>query len=196
MDMKIGIFGGTFDPIHFGHLLLAEQAMELIPLDEVWFIPTGEPPHKQGKKITAAEHRYQMVLLATQEHPSFRVSRMELDRQGPSYTIDTIQTLTQMHPNDQFFLLVGADMVKDLPRWYKIKKILQFVHVVGLGRLGIKEEKIPDDIHERLTWIPDAVETNISSTTIRDRLALGKSIRYMVPEQVRQYIKENGLYGS
>jgi nicotinate-nucleotide adenylyltransferase len=194
--MNIGVFGGTFDPIHFGHLLLAEQAMELVPLDEVWFIPTGEPPHKKGKKITEAEHRYQMVLLATQDHPYFRVSRLEMERKGPSYTIDTLQTLKEMYPNDQFFLLVGADMVKDLPRWYKIKEILQFVHIVGLGRLGVKEGKIPDDIHERLTWIPDAVETNISSTTVRERLAHGKSIRYMVPEQVRRYIKENRLYGS
>lgn len=194
--MKIGIFGGTFDPIHFGHLLLAEQARELVPLDEVWFIPAGEPPHKKGREITAAEHRYQMVLLATKDHPSFKVSRIEMDREGQSYTIETIQKLTQMYPDDQFFLLVGADMVKDLPQWYKIKKILQIVHVVGLGRMGVEDENIPDDIQQRLTWIPDAIETNLSSTAIRKRLANGKSIRYMVPEQVRQYIKENGLYGS
>jgi len=194
--MRIGIFGGTFDPIHLGHLLLAEQALEAARLDEVWFIPAGEPPHKQGKTITMAEHRYRMVLLATEGHPRFRVSRIELDRKGPSYTVDTIETLTHMNPNDHFFLLVGADMVKDLPRWYKIKKILQFVHVIGLGRLGIGREEVPVEISERLVWIPDAIETNISSTTIRERLAQGKSVRYLVPERVRQYIKENGLYGS
>jgi nicotinate-nucleotide adenylyltransferase len=194
--MRVGIFGGTFDPIHYGHLLLAEQAMDMASLDEIWFIPAAEPPHKQGKTVTQAEDRKKMVELAISEHPRFRLCLIELRRSGPSYTVDTIEELKNKYPNIEFFLLVGADMVKDLPRWYKIKKILQNVQVIGLGRPGIDQEHVPDYVRERLVWIPDAIETNVSSSEIRRRLMLGKTIRYLVPDAVYQYIKEQGLYGS
>lgn len=194
--MKVGIFGGTFDPIHFGHLLLAEQAMDTASLNEIWFIPAGEPPHKQEKTITLAEDRKRMVELAIAEHPRFKLCLIEMIRSGPSYTVDTIEELKNKYPNIEFFLLVGADMVKDLPKWYKIKKILQYVQVIGLGRPGIDQEQLPGYVKKRLMWIPDAIETNVSSSEIRRRLMLGKTIRYLVPDAVYKYIKEQGLYGS
>jgi nicotinate-nucleotide adenylyltransferase len=179
-----------------GHLLLAEQALEAAALDQIWFIPAGEPPHKQGKAITPAEHRMQMVELAIQGNPRFYASGIELEREGLSYTVDTIEKLNELYPDIKFFLLVGADMVKDLPHWYKIKKIIQFVRVIALGRPGVWIEGLPDFIEKRLSWIPDAILTNLSSSTIRQRAREGKSIRYLVPDAVYQYIKEHGLYGS
>ncbi|MBA4547792.1 nicotinate-nucleotide adenylyltransferase [Thermoactinomyces intermedius] len=194
--MKVGIFGGTFDPVHFGHLLLAEQAREAASLHEIWFIPAGEPPHKQGKPLTPAEERKKMVELAVEGHPQFKVNPIELLRSGPSYTVDTIMELRKQNPHVEFFLLVGADMVKNLPKWYKIKEIIQNVHVIGLGRPGVDHDALPEFIEERLMWIPDAVETNISSSIIRKRLMLNRSVRYLVPDSVYKYIKEQGLYGS
>jgi nicotinate-nucleotide adenylyltransferase len=196
MRMKVGIFGGTFDPVHFGHLLLAEQAREAASLHEIWFIPAGEPPHKQGKPLTPAEERKKMVELAVEGHPQFKVNPIELLRSGPSYTVDTIMELRKQNPHVEFFLLVGADMVKNLPKWYKIKEIIQNVHVIGLGRPGVDHDALPEFIEERLMWIPDAVETNISSSIIRKRLMLNRSVRYLVPDSVYKYIKEQGLYGS
>jgi nicotinate-nucleotide adenylyltransferase len=196
MRMKVGIFGGTFDPVHFGHLLLAEQAREAASLHEIWFIPAGEPPHKQGKPLTPAEERKKMVELAVEGHPQFKVNPIELLRSGPSYTVDTIMELKKQNPHVEFFLLVGADMVKNLPKWYKIKEIIQNVHVIGLGRPGVDHDALPEYIEERLMWIPDAVETNISSSIIRKRLMLNRSVRYLVPDSVYKYIKEQGLYGS
>ncbi len=196
MRMKVGIFGGTFDPVHFGHLLLAEQAREAASLHEIWFIPAGEPPHKQGKPLTPAEERKKMVELAVEGHPQFKVNPIELLRSGPSYTVDTIMELKKQNPHVEFFLLVGADMVKNLPKWYKIKEIIQNVHVIGLGRPGVDHDALPEFIEERLMWIPDAVETNISSSIIRKRLMLNRSVRYLVPDSVYKYIKEQGLYGS
>lgn len=193
--MKVGIFGGTFDPIHLGHLLLADQALQFVPLDQVWFIPTGEPPHKLKKKITPVHHRARMVELAIRNHPAFSVSKIEMERMGPCYTVDTIQQLTDRYPEHQFFLLIGADMVKDLPHWYKIKEILQFVQVIGLGRPGVNVEQIPDFIAQHVTWISEGIKTNISSTYIRRQLAGGRSVRYLVPESVCRYMKEHGLYG-
>ncbi|MBA4542678.1 MULTISPECIES: nicotinate-nucleotide adenylyltransferase [Thermoactinomyces] len=194
--MRVGIFGGTFDPIHMGHLLLAQQAMETASLEQVWFIPAGEPPHKQENEITPAQHRLQMVRLAVEGNPRFLVNEMELKREGPSYTVDTIQILKESTPEHDFFLLVGADTVKDLPHWYKIKKILQLVQVIGLGRPGVRAEGLPDFVTDRLQWIPGAIETSISSTAVRQRAKCGKSLRYLVPDPVYQYIKEHRLYGT
>lgn len=194
--MKVGVFGGTFDPIHLGHLLLAQQALEEGQLDQVWFIPAGEPPHKRDKAITPAHHRARMVELAIEDNPAFCLSRIELEREGPSYTIDTLEELTDKYPNYRFFLIIGADMVKDLPHWYKIKKILQYVRVIGLKRPGVSTDGLPVEMAERVIWIREAIETNISSTAIRERLSQGKSVRYLVPDPVCQYMKEYRLYES
>lgn len=194
--MKIGIMGGTFDPIHFGHLLMAEQAREAMKLDQVWFIPTGAPPHKQGKEITAAEDRLKMVQVAIRDHPQFRCLDIEIQRQGPSYTLHTVQQLTHIYPKFHFYLIMGADMVKNLPQWYKIEEILQLVGVIGLHRPGYIATDIPDFIENHVYWVEKMIETNLSSTFIKEQIQSDKSVRYMIPDSVYQYIKEQSLYGS
>jgi nicotinate-nucleotide adenylyltransferase len=194
--MRVGMLGGTFDPIHLGHLLLAEQALAEGKLDQVWFIPAADPPHKRHYPITPVHHRVEMVNLAIQDQPLFALSRIELERPGPSYTFQTVTQLIEKHDNCQFFLLIGADMVKDLLNWYKIKEMLRFVHIIGLERPGIDTNEIAAEITAHVTWISQAIKTNISSTMIRQRILQGKSIRYLIPTSVHQYVKEHRLYGS
>jgi nicotinate-nucleotide adenylyltransferase len=194
--MRVGILGGTFDPIHLGHLLLAEQALEEGKLDQVWFIPAAVPPHKPHHTITAAHHRVEMIRLAIQDQPRFVLSRIELERQGPSYTFHTVTQLLEKHDNCQFFLLIGADMVKDLRNWYKMKEMLQLVQVIGLERPGVDAQGIAAEIAAQVIWIAQGIKTNISATMIRDRITQGKSVRYLIPTLVHQYLKEHRLYGS
>lgn len=194
--MRIGIIGGTFDPIHYGHLLIAEQAREVMELDQVWFVPAGDPPHKKDKHISPAEQRLYMVQLAIANHPCFHVNDLEIKRLGPSYTLLTVQELSKQFPDIQFFLIMGEDMVKNLPQWYKIEEILQYVQIIGLHRPGVMAEDIPDFVEKHVHWVEETVETNLSSTFIQKQIRLGKSVRYMVPDPVYQYIKEQNLYGS
>lgn len=192
--MRIGLLGGTFDPVHLGHLLLAQQALEAESLDEVWFVPAGVPPHKQHISITSALHRLKMVHLAIDDHPRFILSPIELEREGPSYTIDTLQILVEKHPFFHFFLILGTDMMKDLPKWYKIKEILQIADIISLHRVGFNDRDIPDFLVDRIRWIREGVMTNLSSSLIRTRISRGMSVRYMLHAKVWQYIKEYSLY--
>ncbi|GGA36885.1 putative nicotinate-nucleotide adenylyltransferase [Kroppenstedtia guangzhouensis] len=194
---KIGIYGGTFDPIHIGHLVMAEQARQAAGLEEVWFVPAPIPPHKQGVAASAKD-RFTMVERAVADHPSFRASRVEMDRSGPSYTVDTVRLLCREQPDTRFFLIVGADMVLDLPRWVRIEEILASVEVIGLMRPGVKldMEQLPDHIKDRVTWVKEGVTVDLSSTWIRNRVAQGGSVRYLVPEPVRQYMEAHRLYES
>lgn len=194
--MRVGIIGGTFDPIHYGHLLIAEQAREAMNLDQVWFVPAGDPPHKQHKHISPAEQRLHMVRLAVANHPCFQVNDLEIQRSGPSYTLLTIQQLSKQYPDIQFFLIMGEDMVKNLPQWYKIEKILQYVQIIGLHRPGVMADNIPDFVEKHVHWVEEAVEIKLSSTFIQKQVRSGKSVRYMVPDPVYQYMKEQSLYGS
>ncbi|GGE14190.1 nicotinate-nucleotide adenylyltransferase [Marinithermofilum abyssi] len=194
--MKVGIFGGTFDPIHIGHMIMVEQALEMAGLDQVWLIPAPSPPHKQGKSITDARHRLKMTELAVADNPRLRVSRIEMERSGPSYTVDTVKALTRQYPEYQFFLIIGGDMILDLPRWHRIEEILETVEVIGLLRKGIawNEEKLPDWIKDRLHLFTEGVQLDLSSSLIRKKAAQGQSIRYLVPEPVRRYLEEHTIY--
>jgi nicotinate-nucleotide adenylyltransferase len=194
--MKVGIFGGTFDPIHIGHMIMVEQALEMAGLDQVWLIPAPSPPHKQGKSITDARHRLKMTELAAADNPRLRVSRIEMERSGPSYTVDTVKALTRQYPEYQFFLIIGGDMILDLPRWHRIEEILETVEVIGLLRKGIEwnEEKLPNWIKDRLHLITEGVQLDLSSSLIRKKAAQGQSIRYLVPEPVRRYMEEHTIY--
>ncbi|WP_044642316.1 nicotinate-nucleotide adenylyltransferase [Risungbinella massiliensis] len=194
--MKIGIMGGTFDPIHCGHLLMAEQAREEMKLDQVWFVPAGSPPHKQTKKITDSLHRTRMVQRAVADQIDFRVSTWEIEQAGPSYTITTMKNFCMQYPESDFFLILGADMVNSLPSWYQIAELLQLVQVIALGRPGYPVEKLPDWIQGRVHWVPDSIEIQLASTQIRQRLETGRSVRYLVPDTVLAYIEENRLYGT
>ena len=198
--MRIGIMGGTFDPIHMGHLVMAEAVRMDYELTKVLFIPAGNPPHKQGQPITSVIHRYIMTMMATYSNPYFYVSPIERDRPGPSFTIDTIKALRKEYgTHTEFFFLTGTDTVLELHTWNDIDELLDLCHFVAASRPGkvrsIEEEitrlgpKAVSRIH-RLT----TPELEISSTDIRERVRSGKSIRYFVPENVEHYIHKEGLY--
>ncbi|WNC16823.1 nicotinate-nucleotide adenylyltransferase [Brevibacillus brevis] len=186
----IGIMGGTFDPIHCGHLLAAEQAREQAKLDEVWFMPTHIPPHKTREGLTSAPHRLQMVELAVADHESFRATDIELRREGPSYTYDTMEQLVREHPDCRFSFIIGGDMVEILPSWHRYEELSRMIHFIGLARPGTDVKRVPGD---NVTFVEMPV-WDISSTLIRARAAEGRSIRYLVPRAVERYIKENRFY--
>jgi hypothetical protein len=192
--MRIGIFGGTFDPVHLGHLLLAEQALESQSLDEVWFVPARISPHKQHAPPISSCHRLKMLQMAITGHPRFSISLVDLHREGPSYTLNTLQILQEKHPFFRFFLILGTDLMKDLLKWYKIKEILQIADLILLERAGSENKDVPAFLTQHIYWIYKEITTNISSTLIRNRLKEGLSVRYMIPKKVWHYIKEHSLY--
>ncbi|WP_226583205.1 nicotinate-nucleotide adenylyltransferase [Halobacillus litoralis] len=186
---KIGILGGTFDPPHQGHLIMAEYAREEMGLDEVWFMPSFIPPHKQ-ESATAPPARLEMVKRATENHPQFKVCDVELVRKGTSYTVDTMSFLKEEYPDYKFFFIIGGDMVQHLPKWNRIEELKQMVDFIGVERPGYQwNDSIP--IH-----FVDIPSIDVSSTMVRSRMVSGKSVRYLIPETVDSYIKENRLYGD
>lgn len=199
MKERIGLMGGTFDPIHLAHLHIAEEAREAFGLDRVLFIPAAQPPHKQGKKIASAVQRIAMVELAIAGNPHFELSRMEMERQGPSYSWLTVQELRAKHPDWVLYFITGSDSINDLPTWNHPKELVGACHFIGTTRpeVPFDEELLLDffgpelrsHIHELAVPLME-----ISSTLIRERLAAGRSIRYLVPEAVADYIEEEGLY--
>jgi nicotinate-nucleotide adenylyltransferase len=187
----IGLLGGTFDPIHCGHLLAAEQAREQAGLDEIWFMPTHIPPHKSRDGLTPAEDRLAMAQLAVQDHPDFHVSDEEMQREGPSYTYDTMVRLVQKYAEYRFSFIIGADMVNTLSSWYRFEELVHLTDFIGLARPGFDLDPVHAD-HVTLVEMP---VWDISSTLIRQKAAEGKSLRYLVPDAVERYIKEKRLYG-
>lgn len=183
----IGILGGTFDPPHLGHLVIAEEVRVSMDLDEIWFIPTYTPPHKGEAKTTAAD-RLSMLYKATNENPNFKVNTMEIDRSGKSYTYDTITILKEKHPNKQFYFIIGADMVEYLPNWYKVDELVKIVNFIGVKRSGYQL-----NTHYPIKQV-DIPMIDLSSTMLRKRLQSRKTVRYLVPDSVITYIEENHLY--
>lgn len=200
---RLGVLGGTFDPIHIGHLIAAECAREAMDLDEVLFVPAGDPPHKDGSLVTPAAHRYMMTLLATVTNPSFSVSRIELERQGKSFTVDTIEALKREYSEEtEVYFILGSDSMADIPNWYQPERLLSLCHFLVVGRPGwdrtaVKESLGPlyDAHHERIHAV-EIPAIGVSSSDIRARVRAGKSIRYMTPDLVVQYIEGRGLYQS
>jgi nicotinate-nucleotide adenylyltransferase len=195
--MRLGLFGGTFDPIHVGHLILAEQCREACALDRVWFVVAGAPPHKRGDR-TPVVHRLEMVRIAIAGHPAFAVSEIEASRPGPHYSVETLETVHRDQPNDELFFLIGADSLADLPTWRDPIRIAQLAAIVVVNRPGI-EEVDPGDLpgfgpgsHPLLSVTIPPI--GIASTDLRRRLADGQSIRYQVPRGVEAYIEAKGLY--
>ncbi|HEX7057776.1 MAG TPA: nicotinate-nucleotide adenylyltransferase [Bacilli bacterium] len=195
--MNIGIMGGTFDPVHFGHLLAAERAREGARLDEVWFLPANSPPHKTTEPGASGEHRLAMVRLAIQGNPRFRALDLELARGGVSYTVDTAAYLRKRYPDDAFYWIIGLDMVKYLPQWVKIEEIFRMIGFIGLNRPGIDPDlsDLPEWLRSKVTMV-EMPEIAISSTDIRRRRQNRFSVRYLVPEPVLQYMEEHHLYES
>ncbi|WP_139490412.1 nicotinate-nucleotide adenylyltransferase [Brevibacillus dissolubilis] len=188
---KIGIMGGTFDPIHNAHLLAAEQARDAVGLDEVWFMPANIPPHKQRPDIADTHHRLRMTELATQDHPQFTVTDIELTREGKSYTVDTMQQLVDTYPDYDFFFIIGGDMIAILPKWYRFDHLSTLVRFIGLMRPGSVYDK--EALSAYVTFVENPV-WELSSSLIRENVRTGKSLRYLVPPTVECYIKENRLY--
>lgn len=185
---RVGILGGTFNPPHLGHLIIAEQVKSQLNLDEVMFIPDYQPPHIDKKTAISAEKRLKMVKLSTMDEPEFKVSDIELRRKGVSYTIDTIKELKLKNPEVDYYFIIGGDMVEYLPKWYRIEELIELVKFVGVGRPGYrKESKYP------IMWV-DVPMTDISSTLVRRNVKQGCSIKYLVTPEVENYIHEEGLY--
>lgn len=200
--MRLAIFGGTFDPVHLGHLLLAECCREQCRLDEVWFLPTAQPPHKQDREPTPSEHRIEMLELAVAGHPAFSVCRYETDRGGVNYTVDT---LTHFHDEDaqrELFFLLGADMLHDLPQWREAGRLCQLATMVVVRRPGQGELDFdclaPVADRQRIELFRrhqvEMPQVDISSSEIRRRVAQRLSIRYQTPRAVEKYIEMHGLY--
>jgi nicotinate-nucleotide adenylyltransferase len=190
---QVGILGGTFDPIHYGHLLAAEQAREQAGLDEVWFIPARIPPHKEQAGISPGRDRLRMVELAIADHPCFRAMDVELQREGPSYTYDTMLQLTADYPDCRFSFIIGGDMVEILPQWHRFDELIKLVRFIGLARPGTDYNRASASGYVTFVEMPS---WELSSTLIRQKVAAGKSIRYLVPPAVERYIKEQRLYES
>jgi nicotinate-nucleotide adenylyltransferase len=200
--MRLGIFGGSFDPVHYGHLLLAESCREQCRLDSVWFVPAAVPPHKQGRKLSSDADRVEMLKLAIGGNDAFAVSTWEIDRGGVSYTVDTLQHLHDENPSRELFLLMGADSLTDLPTWREPERICSLATPVVVRRNGSPEPDVaafaklmpPERVAIARQHFVETPLIDLSATDIRNRVAAGESIRYRTPRAVEKYIESHGLY--
>jgi nicotinate-nucleotide adenylyltransferase len=198
--VKLGVFGGTFDPIHIGHLIIAEEARVQLGLDEVMFVPAGQPWLKADRTVTDGRHRLAMVELAVASNPCFWALDMEVERPGPSYTVDTLAELRRkLGPDAEIYLILGMDSLSQLSRWRKPERVLEMCTVVGISRPGAEDfnpstlDAISPGASSRVILLRGPL-IDISGTDIRQRVAVGLSIKYRVPEDVEAYIYEQGLY--
>lgn len=189
--MRLGLFGGRFDPPHLGHLLAAQGAFETLHLDELWFVPAQTPPHKAA--VASADDRAQMLLLATLTNPAFRVSRVELGRSGPSYTFDTVLQVKAERPDDTLFFITGADAYAEVASWHRARELVATVHMVALARPGYTLDDMEATFRERARILETRL-CDISSTDIRTRLGRRESVRYLIPELVETYLDRTALY--
>jgi nicotinate-nucleotide adenylyltransferase len=190
---RVGVMGGTFDPVHHGHLVAASEVGHIFELDEVLFVPTGEPWQKEGRDVSPAEDRYLMTVIATASNPRFSVSRVDIDRPGPTYTIDTLKDLrAAAAPEDEFFFITGADALATMLSWHDVEELFALAHFIGCTRPGhtLTEDGLPDG-KVSLVEIP---ALSISSSECRARVADGEPVWYLVPDGVVQYIAKRNLY--
>jgi nicotinate-nucleotide adenylyltransferase len=197
---RVGVFGGTFDPVHLGHLIVAEQCREQAQLDRVFFIPAARPPHKLDHPLTSFRHRVDMLSLALAGQPVFQVDELENDRPGPSYTVDTLEEMQRRQPDAELFLIVGADCLTDLPHWHQPARIAELACLLFVARPGwtiwppeqLKAALgLQFDLRHQVAQVP---LIDISSRDLRWRLATGRSIRYLVPRAVECYLESHRLY--
>lgn len=198
---KIGIMGGTFDPIHYGHLVTAEAAREKFCLDKVIFVPSGNPPHKKNKEISPGIDRVNMTVLATANNPFFEVSDIELKRDGYTYTVDTLKEFIKIYgENTRFYFITGADAVMEILTWKDVSTILKLCRIVSAYRPGSDINKFRsmvdelERVHRSNIHLIEVPALAISSTEIRERVKSGITIKYLLPEKVERYILEKGLY--
>ncbi len=197
---RLGIMGGTFDPIHFGHLVGAEMARSKFKLNKVLFIPSGTPPHKDRSDITDAGLRYEMIERAIQDNPAFGISPLELERKGPSYTVDTLRALRGIWPNHELYFITGSDVLREIFSWREVEEILMMTEFIGAARPGfdasdflLKVQQEHPETQGKIHYM-EVPALAISSTDIRSRVKRGYPIRYLLPEPVRLFIQEHGLY--
>lgn len=190
--MRLGVMGGTFDPIHHGHLVAASEVASLLELDEVVFVPTGQPYRKEADTVTAAEHRYLMTVVATSSNPRFTVSRVDIDRDGPTYTLDTLRDLHLQRPDAELFFITGADALAQILSWRGVEELWGLAHFIGVTRPGheLTDHGLPKD-RVTLLQVPAMA---ISSTNCRARTAQGLPVWYLVPDGVVQHIGKYDLY--
>ena len=184
--------GGTFDPVHHGHLVAASEVQALLNLDEVVFVPTGQPWQKDGTGVSPAEHRYLMTVIATASNPRFTVSRVDIDRDGPTYTIDTLRDLREQRPDAELFFITGADALAQILTWKDVDELWSLAHFVGVTRPGhvLSDNGLPTD---KVTLL-EVPAMSISSTDCRNRVGRGEPVWYLVPDGVVQYIGKHHLY--
>jgi nicotinate-nucleotide adenylyltransferase len=194
MALRVGIMGGTFDPIHHGHLVAASEVQALFGLDEVVFVPTGEPWQKSDRQVSPAEHRYLMAVIATASNPRFWVSRVDIDRSGPTYTIDTIRDIGAQRPGAELYFITGADALSQILSWRDADDVLKLAHFVGVTRPGyeLTDAHLPGDSVTLL----DVPAMAISSSDCRTRVGAGQPVWYLVPDGVVQYINKHRLYSE
>ena len=190
---KIGIFGGSFNPIHMGHLLIAQSALENCDLRKVFFIPVYTPPHKENK-VLPAEDRVEMIKMAIEDNPAFDLELLEIRRKGISYTIDTVRELDSRYKGlNKLILIIGTDSLLEFTTWKDYTILLEMCEIAVVPRLDFKTDRIPSELHNKYKLL-NMPEFNISSTQIRNRILSGKDIKYMVPDKVREYIINKKLY--
>jgi nicotinate-nucleotide adenylyltransferase len=196
---RLGIFGGTFDPIHLGHLVIAEEALNSLKLDRVLFIPARISPFKLGLVSVCAENRLRMVELAIADNAAFQVSRLEIDREGPSYTVDTLRQLRSEYGSvPVFYLLMGTDSLMTIASWHRAQELTKLAQIIAYTRPGIAldleelDRQVPG--LAAATHLLDAVKLEISATDLRSRIRAQRTIRYLVPSPVEEYIREHDLY--
>lgn len=195
MPRRVGVMGGTFDPVHHGHLVAASEVQHWFDLDEVVFVPTGDPWQKSDRTVSPAEHRYLMTVIATAANPKFTVSRVDIDRQGPTYTIDTLRDLAAAMPDAELYFITGADALANIFTWRDVDELFALARFVGCTRPGYEMDaetlaKIPS---ERVTLV-EIPALAISSTDCRTRSERGEPVWYLVPDGVVQYIAKHDLY--
>ncbi|MGH3921491.1 MAG: nicotinate-nucleotide adenylyltransferase [Pseudonocardiaceae bacterium] len=195
MVRRIGVMGGTFDPVHLGHLVTAEQARGELKLDEVMFVPAGSPWQK-GRDVTPTEHRYLMTVLATAANPSFFVSRLEIDRDGPTYAVDTLRALRAAEPDAVLYFITGADAILNILTWEAAEECLALAGFVAATRPGYDLRALDDHGLRHHVMVLDVPALAISSSDVRERFASGRPVRYLIPRAVEEYARKHGLYGT
>lgn len=193
MNRRLGLFGGTFDPPHLGHLALAEWARDRLRLDRVIFMPAGQPPHKRRRDLLGIEHRLAMARLAVRGAAGFEVSTLEAGREGPSFTLDTLRELRLRNPGDRWFLLMGEDSLADLPHWHEPAEVVRLATPVVAARPGRSVPRVSRIFGRPLRWL-DNPGIEVSSSVVRARARAGRTVRYLVPDAVARYIARHRLY--
>lgn len=202
--MRIGVFGGSFNPVHYGHLLLAETSRESLKLDQLWFVPAAMPPHRRPKLLASAPQRVEMLHLAIGDHPAFEIKTVEIDRGGMSYTVETLEAFQRERPEVEWYLILGADSVHDLPNWHLPQRICELATLACAHRAGREAPDFGRVAHLMSASQLEACRNStiempqieLSSTELRQRVHDGRSIRYRTPRSVERYIATHNLYAA